>query len=134
VNNLRVAIVGSREWDDWNVLRQAILLLDKTKDVIISGGARGVDRMAVWLAKDYGFKIIEHLPDWDKFGRGAGYLRNEEIVADADIVLAFWDGESRGTLHTITIAEQASKPCMIYTPGMLPEMEQIESAQNKLQK
>ena len=124
---MRVAIVGSRDWNDWDALDKTLLSLDKTKDVIISGGARGVDSMAAHLAKKYGFKVVVHPADWDRDGRSAGYIRNEEIVLDSDIVLAFWDGESRGTLHTITLAERYGKPVRIFTPALTPDEKVIPS-------
>ena len=121
---MRVAIVGSRDWDDWSALDKTLLELDKTKDVIVSGGARGVDSMAASLARKYGFQVVVHPADWDRNGRSAGYIRNEDIVLDSDIILAFWDGESRGTLHTITLAEKYGKPVRVFTPAT-PAVEEV---------
>lgn len=76
----------------------------------MSGGARGVDIIAerAARARDLSTHII--FADWTKHGKSAGYRRNVAIVAVAHRVVAFWDGQSRGTKHTVDIARKAGKP------------------------
>jgi len=62
-------------------------------------------------------RVIVIRPDWATFGKAAGYIRNRQIVADADRVVAFWDGHSRGTKSTIGIANRQGKPVEVYRPG-----------------
>lgn len=66
---------------------------------IVSGGARGIDSLGENWAKGYanGLKIQIFPADWDRYGRGAGPMRNKEMAEYADILLLIWDGESRGS-------------------------------------
>ena len=102
---MRVAIVGSREFTDGPLMRS--MMEDFPKDtVIVSGGAKGADTLAVNIAQDLGLETKVWLPDWDRYGQKAGFLRNRQIVADCDRVIAFFGpkGITPGTKHTITVA------------------------------
>jgi nucleoside 2-deoxyribosyltransferase len=81
--------------------------------VVVSGGARGVDLEAEGAARARGLAVQIFPADWDKYGKRAGFLRNQQIVDAADTVVAFHDGVSRGTLHTIGLAKAAGKPVRI---------------------
>ena len=48
--------------------------------------------------------------DWQRYGRGAGPIRNKQIVESADLVIAFWDGKSNGTRSALAHAERAGVP------------------------
>lgn len=88
-------------------------------DTIVSGGARGGDKIGAEIAHKWGLKLIEHAPDWDGLGKKAGFVRNELIIRDADVILAFWGvdpktGElSKGTQHSIGLAKKARKTTII---------------------
>ena len=112
---MRLAIVGSRSFDNYDLLVEKIdrLFGDINVHVVISGGAKGADSLAAKYAKDNWSNLIEYLPDWNKHGKSAGFIRNELIVKDCDWLLAFWDGESRGTKHSIDIARKLKKPTVI---------------------
>lgn len=110
----RIAIVGSRDFADRAAVRQFVWEQERTT-VIVSGGARGVDSAAVDEAKRLGMPYEVHLPDWNKFKKWAGIQRNRTIVANADEVVAFWDGSSRGTKSTIDMAREAGKPVRVIT-------------------
>jgi hypothetical protein len=97
---VRVAIVGSRTWTDAAAIRRYIDKLPATATVV-SGGAPGVDTMAENAARARGLRVQVFQANWKRYGRGAGMIRNSEIIANADIVLAFWDGQSRGTKDSI---------------------------------
>lgn len=106
---MKVAIIGSREFNDYELLCNS---LEKVKDkitLIISGGARGADSLAERFASENNIKTLIYKPDWDKFGKRAGFLRNKDIIAAADIIVAFWDGASKGTESGINLAEQYEK-------------------------
>jgi len=106
-----IAVIGSRNFNDYELLCKE---LNKHKiETIISGGARGADQLAANFAKEHKIQLIEHLPDYAKYGRRAPLVRNEFIVRDADQVIAFWDGKSRGTAYTIKLAENAGKKVAI---------------------
>ena len=106
---MKIAIIGSRSIPTIPI--ESYILQNTTEDIeIVSGGAIGVDRCAAEYAKANGFKLTEFLPDYSRYGRAAPIVRNKQIVDYADILLIFWDGQSRGTLSVIRYAEKRSKP------------------------
>ena len=112
---LSVAVVGSRSFDDRELLERVLdhLLNHLRIRQIVSGGARGADALAEQWARERGIPCRVYLPDWQKHGRAAGPIRNRKIVRDADLVVAFWDGQSRGTKDTIEQAERQNVPVII---------------------
>ena len=105
---MRLAIVGSRKIKDID-LREFLRDMNEQPDVIISGGANGIDTLAAEYAVKNGIELIVIRPDYDKYGRAATHIRNRQIVEQSDAVLALWDGESRGTLSTINSAKSLRK-------------------------
>ena len=112
----KVAIIGSREWADYEMVRDYVYSLDED-DTVISGGARGVDQFAEIYARERGLAVIIFQADWDRLGRRAGMIRNHDIINEADRVVAFWDGKSTGTQHSLRLAAEAKKPVLIFRPG-----------------
>lgn len=108
----KIAVVGSRTFKELAFVRQFIRQLSPNT-LVISGGARGVDQCAVAEARKRGMRVREFLPDWRKHGRSAGFIRNADIVSEASVIVAFWDGESRGTKSTIELAQEAHKTHLI---------------------
>ena len=82
-------------------------------DIIISGGACGVDAIAEKYADLHRLSKYIIRPDYKRYGRGAPLKRNEKMVDMADAVLVIWDGTSKGTRHTIKYAEKTNKPIKI---------------------
>lgn len=78
--------------------------LEKPFTEIVSGGARGADRVGEFVGRFYNIPIKQFIPDWDGLGKKAGHVRNREMGDYADALLAFWDGESRGTKGMIDYA------------------------------
>ncbi len=105
-----VAIIGSRNCKK----RIPEAWVPKSTTRIISGGARGTDRMARIFALEHHILIHEILPDYRRYGRRAPLLRNDEIIARADLVIAIWDGSSRGTRYVIDRCKTIGKPLMVY--------------------
>lgn len=107
-SNVTVLVCGSRSWSDddgWIIRRRLNELGTATK--IIHGDAVGADRIAHLHAISRGMPVERFWPDWNRHGRRAGILRNLQMLdQEPDLVLAFWDGESRGTAHTITEARR----------------------------
>lgn len=113
---MKLAIVGGRDFTDYSLLYYwADVLFDRDLEefIVISGGARGADNLGHKYALEKDFKYIVSPAEWDKYGKSAGFLRNQTIVDNCDMVLAFWDGESRGTADTIAKAKRAKKPTFI---------------------
>ncbi|MEI2356110.1 DUF2493 domain-containing protein [Mesobacillus zeae] len=106
----RVIVAGGREFNDYELLKRKLdgALVNKVSEgiTIVSGAARGADKLGEQYAKERGYTIDSHPADWDKFGKSAGYIRNKEMAENADALLAFWDGKSRGTKHMIDLAQK----------------------------
>ena len=73
--------------------------------IIVSGHAKGADTLGEKYAQERGLNIELHPADWHSHGRAAGPIRNAEMAAEADALIAFWDGQSRGTANMIKIAK-----------------------------
>lgn len=114
---MKLAIVGSRTYPDLDAVYNYVASLpDDT--IIISGGARGVDRTAESAAREFGLQVDIHPAQWGKYGKSAGYRRNADIVNACDELVAFWDGESKGTLHSIHTASDLGKRVTVYDVNM----------------
>lgn len=112
----RVAIVGSRNFDDYDILEEQITKNIPISEIgtIVSGGAMGADTLAEQFADKWKIEKVIHLPDWEKHGKKAAFIRNSDIIRDADMVFAFWDGKSKGTKHSINLATKSfNKPTVI---------------------
>ncbi len=94
---MKVAVIGSRGLAVNNLEEY----IPENTTEIISGGAKGIDTCAREYALSHNIKLTEFLPEYERYGRGAPLKRNIAIVRSADIVLAFWDGSSRGTKFVI---------------------------------
>lgn len=105
---MKVIIAGSRDFNDYNKLCQYCdhILQNQQEIEIVSGTARGADQLGERYATDRGYQIKKFPADWNKFGKSAGYIRNEEMAKYADALIAFWDGKSKGTEHMINLAKQ----------------------------
>jgi len=114
-SHVKIAVVGSRGFSD---NKYFFMLLDRLIShypsvEFVSGGAVGADLLCRDYAGINNLKITEFLPDWEKYGKSAGYRRNKEIIDFCDICIAFWDGKSKGTKHSIGLAKKAGKKCYI---------------------
>ena len=105
---MKIAIVGSR-----GIMIENIGTHIPVCEEIISGGAKGVDACAAEYARKKGIKLTEILPKYELYGRAAPIIRNKDIVDLADEVIAFWDGQSHGTLSVIKYTQKKKKPCKI---------------------
>jgi hypothetical protein len=105
---MRVCISGSRDYQHMENVERILAALPKTA-VIIHGGAHGVDKHADAVARRLGLAIEVHKPNWTKYGKAAGPIRNRTMVESAEIVYAFWDGQSKGTKSAIDAARQMGK-------------------------
>lgn len=110
VMTMKIAVIGSRNLKVKNLGQY----LPQGVTEIVSGGAKGIDTCAKEYALNNNIKLTEFLPDYDKYGRSAPIKRNVLIVDYADMVLAFWDGQSRGTKFVINQCKQSSKPIKIF--------------------
>jgi hypothetical protein len=112
---MKIAIVGSRNFRDYDVLKKFVLSKISVEDIslVVSGGATGADSLGEKFAQEYRIATKIFIPDWNKYGKSAGFKRNIQIVEEADLVFAFWDGRSVGTKHSIDIAKDRRKDLWI---------------------
>ena len=104
---MKYAVIGSRDFNNYAVLENE---LDKHQiSKIVSGGAKGADQLAERYAQEKSILIQIFKPDWTKYGKSAGVIRNKEIISNCDAVIAFWDGKSKGTKSSIDFANKKEK-------------------------
>jgi hypothetical protein len=110
---MKIAVIGSRTFDDYNLLRKT---LDDIAGIstIISGGAKGADSLAEQWATEKGIETVVYKPAWAKYGRRAGGVRNRLIIEDCDYCIAFWDGKSRGTRHSMELCKKLNKRITVH--------------------
>jgi hypothetical protein len=110
-NNISLAIIGGRNFHDYILLSREVKLFTSGLSIsqIISGGAKGADSLGECYAIEYGIPIKILYPDWNKYGRSAGILRNSDIIRESTHVIAFWDGLSKGTKDSINKAQTQNK-------------------------
>lgn len=112
-----LAIIGSREFNDYELLKKHIDTFVSDSKItitkIVSGGAIGADKLGEEYAKENEIPIQIFYPNWNKYGKRAGILRNYDIIKSCDIVIAFWNGISKGTKHSIDISKKMGKKCII---------------------
>ena len=109
MQNFRIIIAGSREFDNYSLLERIMdkLLSNIKYDiVIVCGKARGADTLGERYAKEKGYEIDYYPAQWNLYGKRAGYIRNEQMAQNADALVAFWDGHSKGTKHMIDLAHK----------------------------
>lgn len=102
-----VIIAGGREFKDYTLLEKTMdyLLRNVTDEItVVCGKARGADTLGEEYGRSRGYCIAEYPAEWYKYGKRAGYLRNEQMAKNADALVAFWDGQSKGTKHMIDYA------------------------------
>jgi len=129
---LRILVTGSREFDDLDVVRTALLEAvagSEGPHTLVQGGARGADTLAAKLAQEFGWAVETHPADWPApcvkscvhgsrparpdggtYCPAAGHRRNQ-VMGDlgADVVVAFLKAGARngGTKHCIRLAKNA---------------------------
>lgn len=113
---MKVLVCGSREFSD--PFRANLAIIDRIAQLplceVIHGGARGADQMAATAATRMGHPVTMFAADWKTHGKRAGVIRNLEMLAQRpDLVLAFWNEESVGTMHTLTEAYKRKIPVEI---------------------
>ena len=107
---MKVAVIGSRNLTVENI---GDYLPNETTE-IVSGGAKGIDTSAKEYAIANSIKLTEFLPNYAKYKRGAPLKRNMQIIEYADVVIAFWDGKSKGTKFVIDNCNKMGKRIVVH--------------------
>ncbi len=103
---MKILVTGSRGWTNRSLIANELLSREPT--MVVEGGAKGADRITRQIAEDNGIEVREYPADWGTHRKAAGVIRNQQMLEEEspDLVLAFWDGESPGTLHMINLARE----------------------------
>lgn len=102
---MKLLIVGSRSIQDFDLTKY----ISAETDLIICGGAQGIDTVAEQYADRHRISKLVLRPNYARYGRAAPLRRNLSMVNLSDAVLAVWDGVSKGTHYTIECARQTNK-------------------------
>lgn len=116
-NNYRLVIVGERGYNNWNEFQAIMDEFEKDHGLpktIVSGGPHEVDSLGARWAKLHGLELIEFIPEWKKYGKSAGIIRNTDVIKRADVVLALPTSESRGTRDSVHKAQSLNKILVIH--------------------
>jgi hypothetical protein len=106
---MRIIIAGSRWFNNYELLKRkmdAILTTTPLPITIISGTCQGADKLGEQYAKEKGYEVEQHPADWDRFGRAAGPIRNEEMAKVADACVVFWNGKTPGSKSMVALAKK----------------------------
>lgn len=108
ITKYKVIVAGCRDFADYELLKEKcdFYLQNKKPEiiVIVSGHASGADTLGERYAQERGYETEVYPADWKTNGRAAGPIRNAQMAAVADALIAFWDGKSRGTKNMIDTA------------------------------
>ena len=110
---MKVIVAGGRNFCDYELLCKKLdVILSQQKDIqIVCGEARGADSLGRRYAEERGYTILSYPANWEKYGKSAGFRRNEQMAQVADALVAFWDGQSKGTYNMIKLMQ--NKPTRI---------------------
>lgn len=118
---MKTIIAGSRGFQDIQLVEQACSRCGWDITEVVSGGARGIDRLGEEWAKRNGIPIKQFIPEWNNdkghFVKSAGIHRNMSMGKYADALIAIWDGESKGTEHMISYMRSLGKRLFLYYPA-----------------
>lgn len=116
---MRIIIAGSRTVSEDQV-REALEYCDWKGFIscVVSGGAKGADRVGEKWAKENGLEIKLFPAEWEKFGKRAGPLRNQSMAEYANGLISVWDGESRGTANMIELARDLGLRVSVFRPDI----------------
>ena len=125
MTEFKLIVAGGRDFADYEKLSRVLFTLAEVdyadKEIsIVSGMARGADALGTRFAKEHGVTLHEFPANWNKYGKSAGYRRNEEMGNFADGLLAFWNKSSKGTEHMIEFMRAKGKPVHVITYSTEP--------------
>ena len=112
---MRVIIAGSRDIKTVEPVYRAIKSSGYVITEIVSGGARGVDTLGELWGEIKNIPVKVFPADWDKYGRAAGPIRNQEMADYCDAAIFIWDGKSAGTKNCIECVSKLKKPYIVET-------------------
>lgn len=110
---MRTIIAGTRTFNDFKLVQRTMLTIECT--TVLSGEAKGADKLGEKWAKINDIPVERYPALWERHGKSAGFIRNCDMAREADQLVAFWDGKSRGTAHMIKEAKRRKLKVMVIT-------------------
>ena len=112
---MKIIVAGGRNFNDYKLLSEKLdYFFSRLNQIqIVCGEAKGADSLGKKYATEHGIEVLSFPAEWNKYGKTAGFRRNEQMAQTADALVAFWDGESHGTKHMIDIMRQLGKPVKV---------------------
>ena len=112
---MKLIIAGGRDFTQGYIVYKVLYGLDNDIiDEVVCGDAKGADTLGAEWAYLHSIPVKHFPADWDKYGKAAGYIRNAEMAEYGDILIAFWDGKSHGTMNMIKAMKLHKKPYIVY--------------------
>jgi len=103
---MKTIIAGSRTIENYRLVEEATKNCGWKPSIVVTGCAKGVDTLGEKWADEHGV-IVERFPaEWDKYGKKAGFIRNERMADNAQALILIWDGESKGSAMMLSIAKK----------------------------
>lgn len=115
-----VVVSGGRDFSNWEFLSKKLdeifmsEVFGESSPMIIVGDARGADAMAARYAAKRNIPVKVCRANWKEYPKTAGFILNQEMLAQATHLIAFWNGKSRGTQHIIALAQRKGIPCRVF--------------------
>jgi hypothetical protein len=109
----KIIIAGSRTFNDYNLLIKTLKELNLNITEIVSGTAKGADSLGEKFATENNIPIKKFPPNWSKYHKSAGVIRNQEMIDYGDVLIAFWDRNSKGTQDSINRAQKSGKKVFV---------------------
>lgn len=110
---MNIIVAGSRTFTNYKFLEETLNKYITSNDIIISGVARGTDILGIIYSHKHNIKVKCFPANWNLYGKSAGYKRNVKMADNADMLIAFWNGTSKGTRHMIDIMYKQNKKVII---------------------
>lgn len=118
MSEIRLIVAGGRDFSNYaqlkSILDRFVKKHNDSEIVIISGNARGADSLGERYAAETEIRVEKYPADWGQHGKKAGFIRNAEMAKVADVLIAFWDGQSRGTKHMIEQMRKLQKSVYVF--------------------
>lgn len=114
---MKIIIAGSRTVDPEKWVEDIKFFISEDFE-LVTGCARGADQIAYMITKN----PTEFPADWDRFGKRAGYIRNYNMAQYADVLIAVWDGHSKGTRNMIDIMLDMGKEVHVFIDSDPPNL------------
>lgn len=116
MKSCRLVIFGSRDaFPSEDQIEAALPAIDLDDTEVVCGLARGADSCGAVWAKRMQIPVTEFRPDWDRYGKRAGFVRNKQMAEYATCGIGFWKGESNGTANMTSWLVALGKPVRLVT-------------------